>query len=328
MMEIQIATSFRDQLVDRRVKLEHALAHAPVNEHLQYLLQEVDAALNRMAQGTFGICETCHETIETERLVVDPLIRNCLDHLTQAEQRALERDLDLAFQIQKGLLPKNDIAHAGWNAAYHYEPAGSVSGDYCDIIIPDGVDGSMFFFLGDVTGKGVAASILMGHLHAMFRSLLVTDIPLSELVARANRIFCDGTSSAHFATLVAGKASANGNVEIVNAGHCFPLIIGRNGVRTISSTSLPIGLFCSTEFQPTTFSLSQGDSLVLYTDGLTEARDGLGLLYEEERLRKLLSKTVTSSAKDILEACLHDVRTFRGKAAKLDDLTILVLQRS
>ncbi len=326
-METLVISAMRDQLADRREKLEDALTHAPANENLRYLLAEVDNALSKMNTGMYGLCETCNDPIEPERLAADPLIRNCIDHLTQAEQRALERDLDLAFQIQRGLLPKSDIVHAGWNATFHYEPAGSVSGDYCDIIIPDGAEGSMFFFVGDVTGKGVAASILMGHLHAMFRSLLVTNYALDELVARANRIFCDGTSSAHFATLVAGKVNSNGDVQIINAGHCLPAVIGRDGVRTLGSTSLPIGLFCSTEFRPLAFHMSPGESLVVYSDGLTEARDESEGLYGEERFTNLLGRHVNSTTREILGSSLHDLRTFRGKAAKTDDLTILVLQR-
>lgn len=326
-MEVQIASAFRDQLVDRRQRLERALTQAPPNDNLAYLLQEVDTALEKMEQGTYGICETCHDPIEPERLAVDPLIRNCLDHLSAAEQRALERDLDLAFQIQQQLLPKNDIRLDRWNATYHYEPAGSVSGDYCDVIVPGGADGSFFFFVGDVTGKGVGASILMGHLHAMFRSLVMTNLPLCELVARANRIFCEGTTSSHFATLVAGKAWSNGDVEIVNAGHPFPQLVGRNGVRTISSTALPIGLFCSTEYPTTRFTISAGETLVLYTDGLTEARNDLDELYTETRLTKLLNKHSNAPQRELLGMCLHDLHAFRGKAAKTDDLTILVLQR-
>jgi RNA polymerase-binding transcription factor DksA len=71
-MEMHVALGFRDQLLDRRHKLEHAVTHAPLNEHLRYLLQEVDAALERIAAGTFGVCETCHEAIEEDRLQIDP----------------------------------------------------------------------------------------------------------------------------------------------------------------------------------------------------------------------------------------------------------------
>jgi sigma-B regulation protein RsbU (phosphoserine phosphatase) len=274
------------------------------------------------------LCETCHDPLEADRLSIDPLIRNCLDHLSDAEQRALERDLDLAFEIQQQLLPKNGVRFEQWAATYHYEPAGQVGGDYCDVIVPETGDGALHFFVGDVTGKGVGASILMGQLHVMFRSLVPTNLPLSELVARANRIFCEGTTLSHFATLVAGKASRNGKVEIVNAGHPAPVLVRPGGLQTVASTSLPIGIFCSSEYPTTSFSLSPGDKLVVYTDGLTEARNESEEQYGEERLTSLLTKHLDTPHREILGTCLHDLRTFRGNAAKVDDLTIFTLQHS
>src|SRR5438445_11700963 len=114
------------QLVDRRERLGHALSHATNNRNLARLLQEVDAALERMDAGTYGICESCHETIESERLLLNPLVRNCIDHLSAEETRSLERVLDLAYQIQRALLPRTDVGIDGWDIAYHYEAAGPV----------------------------------------------------------------------------------------------------------------------------------------------------------------------------------------------------------
>ena len=95
----------RDQLLDRRQRLETALVSSRGSESLLQLLDEVDSALERMKAGTYGICETCHDTIEEDRLITDPLIRYCLDHLTPSQRRALEQDLELASQLQRGLLP-------------------------------------------------------------------------------------------------------------------------------------------------------------------------------------------------------------------------------
>ena len=100
------------------------------------------------------------------------------------------------------------------------QPVGAVGGDYCELIVLD--DGKSFFFaVGDVAGKGVAASLLMTHLSAIFRSLLSLDLSLADVVSRANRLFCESTAPAHYATLVCGRATANG-VELCNAGHCRP----------------------------------------------------------------------------------------------------------
>ena len=87
-----------------------------------------------MDEGTYGICDVCHGSVEKDRLIADPLVRLCLDHLTSEEQRALERDLELAAQVQRGLLPKSDVRYRDWRVHYLYRPAGIVSGDYCDLI--------------------------------------------------------------------------------------------------------------------------------------------------------------------------------------------------
>src|SRR5262249_20144477 len=128
----------RAQLVVRRKKLEPAVAKNQTANLLQ-LLEQVDRALERVEHGSYGVCETCEGAVEAERLFADPLTQLCLDCLKPAEQRALEQDLLLAARIQAGLLPKRDLSVSGWDVAYHYEPAGQVSGDYCDLI-PQGRD--------------------------------------------------------------------------------------------------------------------------------------------------------------------------------------------
>ena len=181
----------RDQLQDRRGRLMGAIRTTVPDDSLRTLLHEVDAALEKFENGTYGLCETCHDAIEPDRLKVNPLLRNCLDHLTRAEQQVLEQDLDLAFQVQSNLLPLQGLNAAGWITAYHYEPAGPVSGDYCDLIIPETGEGELYFFLGDATGKGIAASLLMANLHAIFRSLTATRLPLVQLISQGNRLFCE-----------------------------------------------------------------------------------------------------------------------------------------
>src|SRR5581483_1211302 len=142
----------RRQLVERQHKLRHAVAEPDHSERLHQLLEEVDSALTRIDNGSFGICEHCHESIECDRLIADPLLRFCLDHLSRQEKSALEEDLQLAARIQRGLLPAQEILCCGWHICYHYEPAGVVSGDYCDVI--DAGEAGLYFMVGDVSGKG------------------------------------------------------------------------------------------------------------------------------------------------------------------------------
>jgi len=315
----------RTELEQRRERLHEALHSPAADVSLSQLLTAVDAALGRIAQGTFGICEACHDTIEAERLLADPLVQFCLDHLTSAEQRALESDLSLAARIQRGLLPKPDLAPAGWDVRYHYQPVGVVSGDYCDLFE---TDGGMLLMLGDVSGKGVAASMLMSHLHATFRSLAESGLPLERMVEDANRIFCESTLAGQFATLVVGRVAHDGSVEFVNAGHLPVLHIHGDGVTPKDSTGVPLGMFCNTRFPVHRLTLAHGDSLFLYTDGLTEARNSAGAEYGLRRIQTLAARHTGREPAGLISECLGDLLSFQEGMKQTDDLTLLAVRRA
>jgi sigma-B regulation protein RsbU (phosphoserine phosphatase) len=312
------------QLQTRRQRLV-AVDPGLQSPRLLQLLREVDAALERMQAGTFGICESCHDAIESDRLLLDPLCRNCLDHLSISERRALEQDLDLAFQVQRGLLPAAELAPVGWTMAYTYQPAGPVSGDYCDMIALE--DGEGLFMIGDVTGKGVAASMLMAQLHAIFRSFISITRSVTDLVAKANRVFCQGNSACRFATLVCGRLCAGGIVEICNAGHCPPLLVSEGRVTQVDSTGLPVGLVADGEYPSRQFKMERGDSLMLYTDGLSEAFDADGKQYGFNRSSSLVARCNRLAPRDLLAAIFDDLHKFRAGCPPSDDLTIMVLRR-
>jgi sigma-B regulation protein RsbU (phosphoserine phosphatase) len=317
----------RQRLLNRRQRLQTAMGELKETTKLMHLLKEVDSALERMDNGTYGLCDVCQEPIERERLIADPLTRNCLGCLTPDQQRALEQDLNLASRIQAQLLPKKNLSLNGWETYYHYEPAGSVSGDYCDLINPDTEKGDLFFLLGDVSGHGVAASMLMAHLHAMFRSLIAVGLSADQLVRRANRIFCESTISADYVTLVCGRASKSGEVDICNAGHCPPLLIRGDEITSLEAGSLPIGIFSGVEYSVERIKLAPGDSLLLYTDGLTEARDKAEAEYGAQRLTRLVKGHHDLPPQALTEFCLEDLKTFLSGTPKTDDLSIMVIRR-
>ena len=317
----------RAQLEERRERLAAALAASAPSAAFAQLLQEVDEALERMEKGSYGICETCHDAIEKDRLIADPLVRFCLDHLTAGEQRALERDLELASRIQRGLLPSRDLRVAGWRVHYHYEPAGPVSGDYCDLIHPNGGEGGLLFLVGDVSGKGVAASMLMSHLHAMFRSLASAGLPLDQLLGLANRVFCESTTAGQYATLVCGRAGASGEVEISNAGHCPTLLVCKDEVAHVEATGLPLGMFSSGQYAVKNIKLAPGDTLFLYTDGVSELQDRTSAEYGLGRLARFVGERHGLAPEALTGACLQELKSFSAGAPRTDDLTILALQR-
>ncbi len=317
----------RSQLLDRRQRLETAIAAFGETANLVGLLREVDSTLERMDAGLYGLCEGCQGQIEEDRLLANPLVRTCLGCLTEEQQRALEEDLDMASRIQSGLLPKSRN-FAGWEFCFHYAPAGVVSGDYCDLVGDETEPGGVFFMMGDVSGKGVAASLLMAHLHAMFRSLIGMGLPVNRLVQQANRVFCESTVPTHFATLVCGRARNSGEIEICNAGHCPPLLIRRDDVIPIDATGLPVGVFATGEYDVQRFHVTPSDTLLLYTDGLSEATDGAGAEYGAERLSKLARMSASLPPQALITACLDDLAEFCSGLPARDDLTVMAIRRA
>jgi phosphoserine phosphatase RsbU/P len=317
----------REQLLVRRDRLESAIA-SKGGPDLVHLLDEVDAALERMDSGTYGICDVCHEPVEEERLIADPLVRYCLDHLSPEEQAALENDLKLAAQMQRELLPRQNLVSNGWRISYHYQPVGLVSGDYCDLILRDPGSTSLFFLLGDASGKGIAASMLMAHLHAIFRTLVGSGLAVEDLVERAGRIFCEATMAPYFATLVCGRADASGKVELCNAGHCPPLLIrDRTATRLELDTGLPLGMFSDGSYSARAFELSPGDCLFLYTDGLSEARSRGDEEYGEERLRRTLATCYRLSPQGLIDSSIRDWKAFLSGSPAADDVTVMSIVR-
>jgi phosphoserine phosphatase RsbU/P len=318
-------TYLRTELELRRERLHEALHSPAADASLSELLRAVDTALSRLHQGTFGLCETCHSSIEAERLLADPLVRFCLDHLTSAEQRALESDLSLAARIQRVLLPKPGLAPVGWEVCYHYQPASMVSGDYCDLFE---IDDGLLFMLGDVSGKGVAASMVMSHLHATFRTLAEACLPLDRMVQDANRIFCESTLAGQFATIVVGRATRDGSVEFVSAGHLPVLHLHCDGATPKDSTGVPLGMFCDAHFPVHQLKLADGDTLLLYTDGLTEARNRAGEEFGLHRIRALAARHVRMKPAGLISECIRDLLSFGEGSKQTDDLTLLAVRRA
>jgi phosphoserine phosphatase RsbU/P len=320
----------RGQLQDRRQKLEAVLPGSHDHTQLTQLLSEVDSALERMDSGTFGICEACHEPVEQDRLLADPLVRYCLDHLSESARRELERDLELAALMQRSLLPEQNLRHAGWEIRHHFAPLGAVSGDYCDVMVRESSGDGLFFALGDAAGKGVAASMLMAQLHAIFRTLLASQPPfaLGAMLERAGRIFCETTMSPYFATLVCGRAHPHGEIEIANAGHCTPLLIRRGEVTRLEGGGLPLGLFCEGTYAAQTLRLERGDSLLLYTDGLLEARSAAGEEFGEPRVAELAARGHALAPERFIEDCVAALEEFRRGERPLDDLSLMLIRRN
>jgi len=311
-----------DQLVERRKRLQAASMFAGADFEYANLLGEVDAALAKLKTGHYGECEVCHDPVEPERLLADPLMKFCIGCLTDAQRASLEDDLQLAFDIQQGLLPKVGVKCDKWNVHHVYEPAGIVSGDYVDIIE---CDDEFYFLLGDVSGKGMAASLLMSNLHAMFHSLVPMNLPLGDLMSRANHLLAQSSLANQYATLVSGKANRAGEVEISNAGHPPPILIKGGVKKELNHSGLPLGMFSDAEFSVNKVQLDSGDSIVLFSDGVTETFNVESSEFGIDRLLTAIDCIEKSGPQALIENCLMHLTEFRGNAQRNDDLTMLAI---
>jgi len=323
-MESSPFEDHRRQLLDRRRRLGN-LAGAGAGE-VDSLLALVDSALARLDAGRYGLCRTCGEPIEEDLLLADPVVELCLDHLTPPQARSLEDDLELAARLQREMLPPQDLGLPGWESAYHYRGAGLVSGDYCDLMSPD--RRTLYFMMGDVTGKGHAAAMLMSHLHAAFGSLLGPGADLPEVLARANRIFCESSLATHFATLFCGRIDPDGTIDYCLAGHPPPMLLRGGTIGRLEAEGLPLGMLCQQSYAPGRLQSDPGDLLLLFSDGVTEAQDPAGGLYGEERLAAVLAARPGAGPQDVVDAVLRDLATFRDGAPVSDDVTVMALRRT
>ncbi len=315
----------RTELINWRQRLEATAQSANGNFQLNGLLREVESAIENLTRAeSYGVCQVCHDLIGQAAMTVDPLARFCLSCLTPQQLSELEQDLDRAWLIQGETLPKQNFKFNGWEVGYHYHPAGLVGGDYCDLVVTD--DGDLYFMIGDVSGKGIAASFLMSRLHAIFRSLIGTGLTVSELVERANGVFADTTMRPYYATLVCGKASPSGDIEICNAGHLAPLHLHDGKVTSIPATCLPLGMFCRERYEAARIRVAKGDRLLLYTDGLSEARNSNDVEYGKDRLQLMLNQLHELPTQPLINHLLDDARKFTEGTPITDDLTIMAIE--
>lgn len=272
------------------------------------------------------LCEVCAGPLDEDRLRAGPLKRVCLECLSDDERQALQHDLDVAAQIQARLLPARNFSFGRWQIHYHYEPLGVVSGDHIDLIRPGREGQSLHFLFGDVSGKGVAASILMANLQALFRSLVSQELALPAIVEKANTLFFESTAANSFATLVAGRLNGGGQLELCNAGHNAPLLVGNGSVSSLSASAPPLGLSSHTRYEPKRFRLEPQDYLFLYTDGLSEALNGTGEEFGSARVEGALGNLRGLPARAVVNSVLDEVQRFQNGSPQIDDVTAMAIR--
>lgn len=255
-------------------------------------------------------------------------IENARMHEFAVEQRALQRDLDLAARMQRALLPSKSPDVAGYQFFDYYESARQVGGDYYDYITL--ADGRFAVVLGDVAGKGVSAAILMARLSSDVRFSLASEKSPAAAVSRANFTFAQHDWADRFVTmLVAVVDPKSHQMTLVNAGHMPPMLRRESGeVVEIGEdiAGLPIGVIDDYEYESIDLELTPGDSLTLFTDGFSEAMNSSRELYGIERLAEQI-KVGQSNVDELGKHVLADVRKFVGDFAQSDDMCLACFGR-
>jgi sigma-B regulation protein RsbU (phosphoserine phosphatase) len=240
----------------------------------------------------------------------------------------IEEDIKVARSIQKRFLPEEGVFLASCEAYGDNIPARGVCGDYYDIVALG--EERIFISIGDVSGKGIPASILMANAQAVLRAQLqeIGTIPLARMATSLNHLIYQFTGPEQFITALFGLYDgATGSFRYINAGHEPPHIVRRNGSIEIPSDSdLIIGVSPDYDYTVREVNLTGGELLFLYTDGITEALDESGQCFGAERLRGLLGSCLGLNVREILKRVVTALTDFRGAAIQTDDITALILR--
>lgn len=263
----------------------------------------------------------------TFALLVSILLMNFLVLLEVADRLSLKGELEVAREIQLAMLPSGTYKAADIEIAGITRPANTVGGDFYDVLPL--ADGRVIITLGDVAGKGSPAALLMALLLAVLRTLVDEDLDPPALMRRLNLQICRHSPGSRFITLFyAVYSPATGHLAYVNAGQNPPLLKRRNGTyERLEGTGIALGMFEASEYAAAGTMLDPGDSLILYSDGITEAENPEGQPFDESGLQEVITTYAAFSPSEMGREVLAAVERHAHDSRFGDDLTILIVKR-
>jgi serine phosphatase RsbU (regulator of sigma subunit) len=243
------------------------------------------------------------------------------------QQERLERELQLAMEIQQRFQPTAPPVVTGYEFQGISFPCYEIGGDYYDFIQRE--DGRLVIALGDVSGKGTAAALLMSSLHASIHAQTGSHDSLVDTISAVNRYLADNIPSNRFVTLFYAELDPeSGALSFLNAGHNPPLIVHAAGtVEQLASGGLPLGIKANAEYREGRTTLQRGDVLVIYSDGVTEAASPSGEEFGPTRLYEVVSRNVDSSAAGIRDRIESALTKFSQGTQAADDITLVIVKR-
>lgn len=249
-------------------------------------------------------------------------------HLNLVEKKQLDDQLKTAQAIQEHLLPPDAPQVAGYDIANLYLPAFEIGGDYYDFFPLN--DGQLGLVVADVSGDGVPSALVMAAFRALLRAFTPRVPDPAEMLEIINRMLPDFSGQSDFVSCFYGILDLNsGGLSYVNCGHNPPLhITVERTMQPLERSGPALGMFPAARFRTFQLDLAAGDLLVLYTDGLLEARDSQGRFFDDERLEPLLREQAGLPAGDLVQVVLDEARQFTGSQVFADDVTLVVIKRN
>lgn len=239
----------------------------------------------------------------------------------------IQEEIRVARDIQQNLLPKEIPVINGYDVYAINIPAREVGGDYYDFIKVS--ESKIAFALGDVSGKGLPAAMLMANLQATLRGQLLFCDCTKDCIKRANNLLFRSTDTSKFVTLFFGILDTENNtLTYCNAGHNDPLFITNRKINKLNKGGLLLSCFEYSEYDEEEIIFEKGSTLVIFSDGITEAMNEAEEEYTDERLERLLLDNITESSQVIIKKVIDDVKFHVGKSQQSDDITLMIIKRN
>lgn len=246
-----------------------------------------------------------------------------------AEARRIEEELSLGRRLQRSFVGLVGPEIPGYDLACHYEQAHEVGGDFFDVFRLLRRGRPLSVVVADVTGKGVAAALLMAFARPLIHAAIDNSSSPADALERTNRVLRERRASLFITALCGMLRLSTGQFRLANAGHEAPLLIRRDGspIETIHASGPLLGAFPSLNLRETSFTMDPGDLVVLYTDGVTDARATSGERFEEGRLYEAIEAARGRTSAEVIESISASVDQFQAGTLPADDVTIVVIGR-
>jgi serine phosphatase RsbU (regulator of sigma subunit) len=301
----------------------------PISHRMTLHLTALTSGVRQLAGGDFRARVPVRSKDEFGALAgaFNQMAEDLERHEAQAVgQERLRRELELSRLIQTEMLPRTSLRSGPAEIAGVSIPAREVGGDFFNyFVLPDG---RLALLIGDVSGKGVSAALLMANIQATLRARLPHETDLARLADKLDRELGQNTPGGVYLTLFLGILDVDGRVlRYVNAGHNPQFVIrARDGIELLSSTGMPIALYAGHGYAEARVELHTGDLLFFYTDGLVETMNDAGDMFDAERLQALLAAAQTHDVDAVLARVEEQVAAFRGATEPFDDATMMALR--